>query len=561
MRQVYQNKSFVMLIMVGIVVSSALESQAAGFGSRLKSLSWFGGDSESSAGSSPTPTVSATPHSASPRVASRQSQPIFETKPLAPRPSVTMPAPTSPTGSLPPAPRNDEEGGFGSRIWSAVSSTREALTIKPRESSSPDPVRLNNRVEGAEVPVFISAARVYETQGRLREAGEYYNKALAKDPENLDAQVGLARLKHREGNLVAATELYQRALRAHPNNPVVLNDLGLCYARRDMYQQARQSIEKAVEQDPSSKLYRNNLSLVLVEMGREDEAFVHLSHVHGEAVAHYNLAFLLKEKGRHDEAAEHLQTALQLSPRMEPARAMLAQLNPAPATNNAAQNNAAPNQQMQSPYNTRLGQPLVQQQPAVSPYGAQGVPNQGVANQGSPNQAAPVVQRSPYGSQPQYQPQQSLPVSHRQSGAAPPTNQNGWQQQPGTIYGSPNVNTQNGNTRNGPANVGSVNVRFDNGEPSDYRRGPTGTSASQASPAYGANYSREYQQPSGSTSSGQSYDTNYQNAPMPDAAPDYLRGGNSSQNSSGAGAAGTYPSQPPSYQPQQPAGGSRWTTQ
>lgn len=302
------------------VFAAALRAEESGWGSRLRNLSWF----KSSDAAPPGAANSHVP------VAPSQSQTTFAPNPLAPRPSVTIPSATSPAGQAPRVARS-ERPAFGSRLWSAAASAREALTIKPREVPAPDPVSLSTSTVGMEAPVFVSAARVYEMQGRLKDAREHYEKALAADGKNLEALIGLARLEHREGDLVAATEMYQRALRAHPNNAVVLNDLGLCYARRQMLQQAEQSMANAVKQDPKSKLYRNNLALVLVEMNRGDEALEQLMSVHSEAVAHYNLAYLLREKGRYDAAADHLRTALRADPGMEPARAMLASLNPAPS--------------------------------------------------------------------------------------------------------------------------------------------------------------------------------------------------------------------------------------
>ena len=391
-----------------------------------------------------------------------------------------------------------------------MDSTREALTIKPRESAYPDPIRLSTPTKDLEAPVFVSAARVYESQGKLREARDYYQKALGHDAKNLDALVGLARLKHREGDLVAATEMYQRALRAHPNNPVVLNDLGLCYARREMLQQAQQSIEQAIKQEPTSKLYRNNLALVLVEMNRPEQALSQLREVHGEAVAHYNLAYLMREKGQHDAAADHLRAALQADPRMEPARVMLAQLNPptVPSFDRGAPQGPQQGQGW-------LGAPQIERQPQA------------------PN-GPPVVQQQPQPNNHQYR---QLPVSHRQEESYG-TPQSNATQYPGANYAGPNQSPIN---HRQPANVGPVHVRFENGEPSDYRNGVGGAGTGNPAPQYRPVYSPG--DPSGVQQ--QPYDSQYREAPLPDAAPDYLN-----QNR---------PQQPVAPQPSG-GGGSRWTT-
>ncbi len=488
----------VALAMSGVILCCAVaDAQNSGWGSRIKNLSWFKKDAPSSS--------SRTPHTAP-----TSSQTTFAPSPLAPQPSVTMPAPTSPAGSTPRVARNTTP--FGSRIWSAATSAGEAMRIKPREVAAPDPVRLDNKpTVGMESGVFVSAARVYEMQGKYPQAREHYEKALAAQPDHLDALVGLARLKHREGDLVAATDMYQRALRKHPNNALVLNDLGLCYARRDMLQQAEQSIGRAVKIDPDSKLYRNNMALVLVEMGQRDAALQQLMSVHSQAISHYNLAYLLKAKGMNDEAAKELNVALQVDPSLQPARAMLAQLNPAP--------------QFQQPQYQQPQYQPPQRQPLPDGRGRLGAPqltNQPQYPQRSP---APVVTRPPSRSE--------YPVSHRHGFDSTP-----------------------------PAAVGEVDMRFNGGSAADYRRGPggnsdasTGSNPSTSSPwSQGTNYGSPqsynpdgYRNPAlnGSTSGGASRNLA---APSPGQMPDYMRGDGSSTNPA------------PAYSA--PAnGGSRWTTQ
>lgn len=325
---------------------------------------------------------------------SQQSNLTFAPAPGAPQPSVSIPAATSPAG---PVATNKPKRTWGSRFSGAATATRNALTFKPREVPANDPVRLSGQPATPHAGVSVSAARVYESQGRVKEAREQYEKALKADPKHADALVGLARLLHREGDLASATDLYQRALQSHPNNPVVLNDLGLCYARRGMLDPARQSMEQAIAQDPRSKLYRNNLAVVLVEMNQPEAAFEHLQVVHGDAVAHYNLGYMLREKGQSAAAAQHLQTALAIEPRMEPARQLLAQMGPAPAPANGPQ----------------LGEPQMDR-----------------------------AQPQPQYAMPESQPRRDYPVNYRQESApqdyGPPQNQN---YPPPQNYGPPQNQT------------------------------------------------------------------------------------------------------------------------
>ena len=185
--------------------------------------------------------------------------------------------------------------------------------------------------------LYVGLAQMSHRSGNIPQARQLYQKALAKDPNHLDALVGAARMEDREGRLDVALMLYQRAAAAHPRNAMALNDLALCHARRGELPAAHQILEQAVRLEPQKTLYRNNLAKVLVELNSLQPAMVHLTAVHQPAVANYNMAVLLSERGRQAEAGQYLSQALTLDPHMESARVMLAQQMAPPAmTGNAA---------------------------------------------------------------------------------------------------------------------------------------------------------------------------------------------------------------------------------
>jgi Tfp pilus assembly protein PilF len=128
--------------------------------------------------------------------------------------------------------------------------------------------------------------------------------------------------------------IYQHAAASHPDNATVLNDLGLCFARAGQMDQSLQALHAATKVSPTNPLFRNNIAKVLVEVNQLDNALAELSVVHAPATANYNLAVLLSEAGRPQEAAHFASVALQIDPQIQPARMLLAALNPsaAPAT-------------------------------------------------------------------------------------------------------------------------------------------------------------------------------------------------------------------------------------
>lgn len=174
--------------------------------------------------------------------------------------------------------------------------------------------------------LHVALAQMSHRNGQVVQARQHYQKALAMDPQHLDALLGAARMEDREGRLDVAQTLYQRAAKAHPKNATAQNDLALCYARRGDLPTAAKILDQAIRIEPRKALYRNNAAKVLVEMNQMKPAMDHLAAVHTPAVANYNMAVMLNDRGLGNEAVPFLWQAISLDPTIEPAHEMLAQL-------------------------------------------------------------------------------------------------------------------------------------------------------------------------------------------------------------------------------------------
>jgi Flp pilus assembly protein TadD len=179
----------------------------------------------------------------------------------------------------------------------------------------------------------------------------------------------------RAGNFDKAEETYRRAIAAHPKEAAAYNDLALCLARRNRLTESSDCLRQAVQLQGDSVLYRNNLATVLAEMGRSDEALVHLTAAHGPAVGNYNLGYLLYKSGKSQEAAACLRRALELDPQLTAAGQLLATLAGRDAVELA---NTAPPQEYRreavttpqwnaATFTTPAGHQLPQSLPTVSP--------------------------------------------------------------------------------------------------------------------------------------------------------------------------------------------------
>ncbi len=190
-----------------------------------------------------------------------------------------------------------------------------------------DPLSLDFKQAGPESPqMYVAMAEMAHRGGNVPQARELYQKALSIDPKCVPALLSAARMEDREGQMDVAIGLYQRTVAVQPNNPTVLNDYALCLARKGDFAGAQRALAHVVALEPRKPLYRNNIAKVLIEMNRLDEAAWQLGSVHQPAVVNYNMGVLLHQRGRNQEAAQFLTRAVQIDPRMQPARTMLAQL-------------------------------------------------------------------------------------------------------------------------------------------------------------------------------------------------------------------------------------------
>jgi tetratricopeptide (TPR) repeat protein len=201
------------------------------------------------------------------------------------------------------------------------------MLVPPSTSDMPidDPTSLSAAAKPTP-KLHVAMARLWEQSGKVQQAEQHYQQALALDASYLDALIGYARLKDRQGEMVTATRLYQQATQAHPNNPSVFNHLGLCLARRRMFNESLAALDRAVRLAPEKHLYRNNIAMVLVETARLDQAVAHLKAVQSEAVAYYNVGYILKEKGDLQLAARFFAQAARKDPGLAEARVWLIQV-------------------------------------------------------------------------------------------------------------------------------------------------------------------------------------------------------------------------------------------
>jgi tetratricopeptide (TPR) repeat protein len=211
---------------------------------------------------------------------------------------------------------------IGSGMKRGANKVSQSLNPAGEPVDTADPTRLsNNATPGPDL--YIAVARTQEERKRYHEAEEQYAKALGGWPDHLPSMLAYAGYLDRRGHADQAIQQYEQAVRTHPREAAAWNHLGLCHAEHRGFAKAASALEQAIALEPTEPLYRNNLASVLVEMGRNGDAYSQLHAVQDEATAYYNLGFLLQERGRNEEAARHFAAALRANPQLSDARTWL----------------------------------------------------------------------------------------------------------------------------------------------------------------------------------------------------------------------------------------------
>ncbi len=175
----------------------------------------------------------------------------------------------------------------------------------------------------AEADYFVGNALVNE--GRVDEAIEYYQKALALEPESAAFHAGLGSAYYRTKGLDEAAILqYQKALAIDPDYAGAHNNLGYGLLQSGRVNEAITHFQRALVIRPDFAEAHNNLGNGLLQTGRVNEAIAHFQRAlelkPDYAEAHNNLGCSLFQAGRVNEAIAHFQRALAIKPDYAEAR-------------------------------------------------------------------------------------------------------------------------------------------------------------------------------------------------------------------------------------------------
>lgn len=202
---------------------------------------------------------------------------------------------------------------------------------KPFWRHSPPPVPTN--VKDApptkiHAVTYFSAARLFQSQGLLAKAEKKYRKAIALDPNYVEAYHRLGLLRSALGKRDEAITLLQRAVTLRPDDAVLQNNLGFVLLLEARWNEAEEAFGNAVRLNPRFPRAAINLGVVQSRLGRFDDALASFRSVLSEADAYYNLGLMYRGQEKFAQARDAFEKALSVAPRLKAARVQLEQIAP-----------------------------------------------------------------------------------------------------------------------------------------------------------------------------------------------------------------------------------------
>ena len=147
-----------------------------------------------------------------------------------------------------------------------------------------------------------------------------YNDMLAIDPANYDAAVHLGFLYQKEGKLDKAADFYEKAIESNPEDAQSLGSLAGIYAEQKDTPKAIDAFERAIKATTGDTRtrFRSQLGRILIGEQQFDKAAVVYDSLVTEkpdnASYQYNLGASLKALKNFKDATPHLEKAIELKP-------------------------------------------------------------------------------------------------------------------------------------------------------------------------------------------------------------------------------------------------------
>ncbi len=193
----------------------------------------------------------------------------------------------------------DEESADGMWLEQARAVARRAVSLAESEAAE-------TRARSILGLVLLDA-------GEIEAARTELVKALAIDPDNVEAHRGLAEAHQAAGRFEAAEASARRALELRPDDRELQDLLGVLYFRFGRLDEAEDAFRRSIELAPDLVHGHRNLAGVLIARGELEEAAVVLERaleIRPTSTVHLNLGTVYFFQGFYSRAADAYEKAL-----------------------------------------------------------------------------------------------------------------------------------------------------------------------------------------------------------------------------------------------------------
>ena len=168
-------------------------------------------------------------------------------------------------------------------------------------------------IQPDDAEVLNNLGNAYKDSGKLDDAADAYDRALALQPGFAKAHNNKGALFQALGRLDAAAESFQAALDIDAGFPEALNNLGDIHQLAGRPEQAKACFQKALDSRPDYAEAHNNLGTIFQGEADPGAAMKHYRRAvelkPGFHEALYNLGYILEDHGNHREAVTCYQDA------------------------------------------------------------------------------------------------------------------------------------------------------------------------------------------------------------------------------------------------------------
>jgi Flp pilus assembly protein TadD len=136
-----------------------------------------------------------------------------------------------------------------------------------------EPLRVAEKLDPSDVRPHLALGAALDQAGKTADAEGEWRAALAIDPDSAEALEGLSRDLLNNKDYSSVISLLEKPAYRTNRTPLQSLNLGMAYAKTAQLDIAARVLREGLDTTPDSLAIADELSVVLIIMGREDEAF------------------------------------------------------------------------------------------------------------------------------------------------------------------------------------------------------------------------------------------------------------------------------------------------